>query len=60
MFTKNIMNMHGNIVQNQEETRASITNMERQLGQDSERLARLDNNWDSSELPIQKESNPKL
>ena len=59
MLTKNIMNMQGNIVQNQEETRASITNMERQLGQDSERLARLDNNWDSSELPIQKESNPK-
>lgn len=52
MLTKNFMSMQG-------ETRASIKDLERQLDHVSGLLERLESRWESSELQIQKESNPK-
>lgn len=59
MLTKTVMGMQGNMVQFQGETRASIKDLERQLGQVSGLLSRLESIWISGELPIQKESNLK-
>lgn len=60
LLTKNVTGMQSNMVQFQEETRTSIKNLERQIGQVSSAVTRLEAKVDLGKLPSQTELNPRV
>ena len=58
ILTQNVSNMQTQIVHNQEETRSSIKNIEKQIGQISGAVSKLEAK-ESDRLPSQTEPNPR-
>ena len=58
ILTQNVSNMQTQIIQNQEETRSSIKNIEKQIGQISGAVSKLEAK-ESDRLPSQTRPNPR-